>query len=675
MLKQGSLQKSNGRLEQWDDSKLIKAVNKAAARAGETIDFDKLIPLVNKSTSVSELYHKLMVALQLLGYEKTAESYSQYRSYKKEFGGLLMEVWEKTQKALAYGDKSNANVDSLIISSKQSLVRGYVSKELYKHNFLTVDEQEAIQDGYIYIHDLDQLLYPQINCCLFDIGAVMRGGFEMANTKYTEPQSLRTALQLISDIILCASSQQFGGFTVPELDKILVPYYERSLDKHLVDAYTWNIQDAYSYAVEKTEDELKQGLQALSLKTNTIPSSRGDFAFTTVTFGLLDDPETAGTQKNIAKAILRDRMSYDTPPVFPKLVYLYNEETDHEDLFDLAIECSCRCLYPDFLSLSGEGYVPDMYRKHGKAISPMGCRAFLSEGCGSFVGRANIGAVSLNLPMIYMKEGDFWENLRFYMEMIRTLHKKRYEYLAKAPCSTNPLAFTQGGLMGGTKQPDEPIGDIVKNFTASFGITALNELNMLKEGKPLHESEGSFVNEVLGFINNLITEYKEADENLYALYATPAESLCGTQVQQFRNKYGIIAGVSDREYFSNSFHMHVSAEISPFRKQDLEYQFFHQVTGGRIQYTRLDTDKPNVVKGVILRGMMLGFYSGVNGNKCFCQDCAHNANYEMLECDKCGSTNIAQIDRVCGYLGFTRVSGDTRMNKAKLQEIKDRRSM
>lgn len=416
-----------------------------------------------------------------------------------------MEVWEKTQKALAYGDKSNANVDSLIISSKQSLVRGYVSKELYKHNFLTVDEQEAIQDGYIYIHDLDQLLYPQINCCLFDVGAVMRGGFEMANTRYTEPQSLRTALQLISDIVLCASSQQFGGFTVPELDKILVPYYERSLSKHLDDAYKWHIEEAYAYAVEKTEDELKQGLQAFSLKTNTIPSSRGDFAFTTVTFGLLDDEDTYDVQKRIATAILRDRMSYSTPPVFPKLVYLYNEVTNDEELFDLAIECSCRCLYPDFLSLSGEGYVADMYRKHGKAVSPMGCRAFLSEGCGSFVGRANIGAVSLNLPLIYKMEGDFYENLLTYLKMVRTLLAKRYEYVAKAPCSTNPLAFTQGGLMGGTKGPSEPIGDIVKQFTASFGITALNELNMLHEGKPLHESDQTFVTEVVDFINKFIT--------------------------------------------------------------------------------------------------------------------------------------------------------------------------
>lgn len=321
----------------------------------------------------------------------------------------------------------------------------------------------------------------------------MRDGFEMANTKYTEPQSLRTALQLISDIVLCASSQQFGGFTVPELDKILVPYYERSLNKHLEDASNWHIERAWEYALEKTEDELKQGLQAFSLKTNTIPSSRGDFAFTTVTFGLLDDEDNYDTQKSIAQAILRDRMSYSTPPVFPKLVYLYNEKTNDEELFDLAIECSCRCLYPDFLSLSGDGYVADMYRKHGLAVSPMGCRAFLSEGCGSFVGRANIGAVSLNLPMIYKLKGDLFSNLAYYLQMIRGLLVKRYEYIAKAPCSTNPLAFTQGGLMGGTKSPEEPIGDLVKQFTASFGLTALNELNVLHEGKPLHESDQTFI--------------------------------------------------------------------------------------------------------------------------------------------------------------------------------------
>ena len=666
--------KRNGSSEKWDNSKLIKAVNKAASRAGEYIDYTKLLPLINTASTVDEIYGKLMVALPLLGYHETAKTYSQYRAYRKEFSGMLMDVWDKTQKALISGDKNNANVDSLIISSKQSLVRGYVSKELYKHNHLTQQEQAAIQDGYIYIHDLDQLLYPQINCCLFDVAAVMKDGFEMANTRYTEPTSLRTALQLISDIVLCSSSQQLGGYTIAELDKELVPYYHKSWNRNYQEAVNWGIDDLEKYADYKTEDELKQGLQALTLKLNTIPSSRGDFAFTTITFGLLDS-KFQGTQERIATAILKDRMSYQTPPVFPKLVYLYNAETNSQELYDLAIECSCKCLYPDFLSLSGDGYVADMYRKHKKAVSPMGCRAFLSEGTGEFVGRANIGAVSLNLPMIFMLPGDFFTNLSYYLEMTRQLHKKRYEYIAAAPCSTNPLAFTQGGLMGGIKQPSEPIGDIVKQFTASFGVTALNELNVLYEGLPLHESDQEFASEVVEFIQDYIDEIKKEDGYLYALYGTPAESLCGTQVQQFRTRYGIIEGVSDKEYFSNSFHMHVSAELSPFAKQDKEYELFHKVNGGHIQYTRLDTDKPNIVKGVILRGMHLGFYSGVNANKCFCQDCGHSANIELIECDKCGSTNIAEINRVCGYLGYSRISGDTRMNKAKLAEIKDRRSM
>lgn len=669
------LNKRDGTREEWDDNKLITAVNKAASRVGETIDYSLLLPLLRDSTDVDVLYHKLTTALVLLGYSKTSEAYTKYRTYKTEFGSMLLDVWDKTQAALEVGDRNNANVDSLIISSKQSLVRGYVSRELFSYNFLTNSETAANKDGYIYIHDMDQLLYPQINCCLFDVATVLKGGFVMSNNKYTEPQSLRTALQVISDIILCASSQQLGGFTVPEIDKILVPYYERSLEKNLITANKWGITDPVSYAEAMTNEELKQGLQALTLKTNSIPSSRGDFAFTTLTFGLLDDEATKKTQKIIANAILVDRMSYATPPVFPKLVYLYNEPTNDPELFDTAISCSCKCLYPDFLSLSGDGYVSDMYRKHKKAISPMGCRAFLSEGPGYFVGRANVGAVSLNLPMIYKKDGDFFANLDEYLEIVRGFLKRRYEYIASAPCSTNPLAFTQGGLSGGTKKPTDLIGDIVKTFTASFGITALNELNQLHEGKPLHESDQKFVNSVIDHISSSLDKFKKEDGYLYALYGTPAESLCGTQVKQFRAKFGTIQGVSDREYFSNSFHMHVSAEISPFTKQDKEYVLFHKVNGGHIQYTRLDTNKPNVVKGVILRGMYLGFYSGVNDHKCFCQDCGFAEKDEVEFCSECSSHNIATIDRVCGYLGYSKISGDTRMNNSKLSEIRDRRSM
>lgn len=313
------------------------------------------------------------------------------------------------------------------------------------------------------------------------------------------------------------------------------------------------------------------------------------------------------------------------------------------------------------------------------------CRAYLSdwkdaEGTSHFIGRANIGAVSLNLPMIWMKakkgNTNFFNCLSAYLEMVRKFLIKRYRAVANNQASHNPLAFTQGGLFGGYLQPEEKVGDMVKMFTASFGITALNELNVLVEGKPLHESDQKFINEVVSYIRREVDRFKEEDGYLYALYGVPAESLCGTQVQQFRAKYGVIDGVSDKEYFTNSFHMHVSANINPFTKQDKEWELFHKINGGHIGYGRMDVSKPNVVKGIVLRAMSLGYYYGVNAQKSFCDDCGetwHDSNTEV--CPKCGSGNILTIDRVCGYIGYSKQKGHTRFNDAKLAEVKDRISM
>lgn len=314
------------------------------------------------------------------------------------------------------------------------------------------------------------------------------------------------------------------------------------------------------------------------------------------------------------------------------------------------------------------------------------CRAYLSDfydenGEMFFVGRANIGAVALNLPMIYMKAKeeslDFFDVLSYYLEMMRNFLKRRYDVVANNKASTNPLCFTQGGMKGGNLNPEDLIGDIVKGFTASFGITALNELNVLHENKPLHKSDKTFVNEVVDFIDNTVKQYKKEDGYLYALYAVPAESLAGTQREQFVKKYGVVDGVSDKAYFSNGFHCHVSAEISPFEKQDQEFELFHKINGGHIQYTRVDTTKPNIVKGIVLRGMSMGFYSGINANKSFCEDCGWSPEKDVdVECcENCGSKNILEINRVSGYLGFSKQKQHTRFNDAKLAELKDRYSM
>lgn len=447
------------------------------------------------------------------------------------------------------------------------------------------------------------------------------------------------------------------------------------------------------YAYDKLHYDFEKCLRGLEAKLNTITSSRGDTAFVTFSFGCIDNEREDYNmmQADICKYLLQTRINGHgrgkAPAVFPKLVYLYaskNHTKDYQkEVFELALKCSSRCMYPDFLSLDA-GEVGDIYQRTGKAVSPMGCRAFLSDykdenGESYFTGRANIGAVSLNLPMIWKKSDgkDFWKDLDYYLEMIREFHKKRYEYIADMPASTNPLCFCEGGIHGGNKKPWEKIGiDLLRQFTASFGITALNELNVLMEGKPLHLSDRRKVNEVVDYILAKINQFKKDDGFSYALYGTPAESLCGTQLKQFRKMFGVIEGVSDHEYFTNSFHCHVSADITPFEKQDNEYELFHKCNGGHIQYVKMNNpDNIDALREVILRGMKMGFYQGINFSDITCMDCGWHASKPVEECLVCKSKNLLRIERCCGYLSIHSYRGDTRLNDAKLCEIADRISM
>ena len=325
----------------------------------------------------------------------------------------------------------------------------------------------------------------------------------------------------------------------------------------------------------------------------------------------------------------------------------------------------------------------------------MGCRAFLSpwyERGGMnpsddsdepvFVGRFNIGAISLNLPMIYEKarrEGkDFYEVLEYYMQLIRRHHCHTYDYIGSMPASRAPLHFCEGGLYGGNLGYNDKIKPALKAATASFGVTALNELQQAFNGKSIAQ-DGEFALEVMEFINKKIAEWKKEDGHLYAVYGTPAEKLCGKQVEQYRKKYGIKENVSDREYVSNSFHCHVTEDITPIEKQDLEERFWDLFNGGKIQYVRYPVGyNKNAFKTLIRRAMELGFYEGVNRSLSFCNDCGYEAaeDSELGDtCPKCGSRNLTKIDRMNGYLAYSLVKSETRLNSAKMAEIAERKSM
>ena len=708
--------KKDGTIEPYNEQKIIEACNKAARRAMyELSDNDYTKILNDVLTRIDESYdedtdieiydmHNIVESVLEEDYPTVAKMYKEYRNYKKDFVHMMDKVYERSQSIRYIGDKSNANTDSALVATKRSLIYNELSGELYKKFFLTYDEKQAAKDGYIYIHDRSARL-DTFNCCLFDVGNVMHNGFEMGNIWYNEPNYLDTAFDVMGDIILSTAAQQYGGFTVPEVDRILAPYAEKSYHKYKEEFLKyvdpdWELAEerAKQYAVDKVRRDFDQGWQGIEYKLNTVGSSRGDYPFVTVTLGL-----GMGRFEKMASISLLEvhkdgqgKKDHKKPVLFPKIVFLYDEELhgpgkEGEDVFEAGISCSAKTMYPDWLSLTGKGYISSMYKRYKKVISPMGCRAFLSpwyerggmkpadeKDAPVFVGRFNIGAVSLHLPMILAKaraeNRDFYEVLDFYLEMIRQLHIRTYDYLGEMKASTNPLAYCEGGFYGGHLKPSDKIKPLLKPMTASFGITALNELQELYNGKSIRE-DGKFALEVLQYINDKVNQFKEEDGYLYAIYGTPAESLCGLQVEQFRKMYGIVERVSDRPYVSNSFHCHVTEDITPIEKQDCEGRFWELCNGGKIQYVRYPIGyNVEAIRSLVRRAMDLGYYEGVNLSLAYCDDCGHE-ELEMDVCPVCGSKNLTKIDRMNGYLSYSRVHGDTRLNAAKMAEIAERKSM
>ena len=638
--------KKDGTKEDFNVEKIIAAVNKSAGRimyqfSEEEIQYicDYAKKEAEKRSkdgiTIPEMHNIVEGALDHVN-PAVAKSYRDYRNYKQDFIHMMDEVYTKSQSIRYIGDKSNANTDSALVATKRSLIFNELNKELYRKFFMTRDELQACKDGYIYIHDQSARL-DTMNCCLFDIANVLHGGFEMGNVWYNEPKTLDTAFDVMGDIILSTAAQQYGGFTVPEADKVLAPYAEKSYEKYKKEFLkyanpSWEGSEdmAEKYAMDKVKRDFEQGWQGIEFKLNTVGSSRGDYPFVTVTIGL----GTSLFEKMASISLLevhkggQGKPGNKKPVLFPKIVFLYDENIHGvgkscEDVFEAGVQCSAKTMYPDWLSMSGKGYISSMYKQYGKVISPMGCRAFLSpwyERGGMhpadendkpvFVGRFNVGAVSLHLPMILAKSRsesrDFYEVLDYYLEMIRNLHKRTYDYLGAMKASTNPLAYCEGGFYGGHLKPSDRIKPLLKPMTASFGITALNELQELYNGKSIAE-DGEFALEVLEYINKKVNEFKEEDGWLYAIYGTPAESLCGLQVEQFRKMYGIVENVSDRPYVSNSFHCHVTEDLTPIEKQDLEGRFWELCNGGKIQYVRYPIDyNIEAIKSLIRRAMDLG---------------------------------------------------------------------
>lgn len=728
--------KKKGTIENFDANKIKNAIQKSATRVMVTLTNEQQDAVCQYVLSnledgdnvpILKMHNLVETALDKVD-SRVAKSYREYRDNKAALARMFDKVYNKKLGLNFIGDRSNANADSAIITTQRAIVYNELNSELYKKFFLTAEEEQAMSQGYIYIHDRGSRL-DSFNCCLADVKSILSGGFEMGNLHYNEPKTLDVAFDLIGDIIMNMASCQYGGYTISEIDKLLAPYAEKSYKKYyseqlntllstadylgekvLTDMQERHFENiAHEYAMRKVTRDFEQGWQGLEMKLNSVGSSRGDYPFTAVSFGL-DKSIFGSLCSSIALKVRKNGQGaegYKHPVLFPKLSFLYDENLHDKNkplewLFLEAIDCSSKAMYPDYISCTGDGYCGDIYKKYGKTISRMGCRATLApwfekggfepfddNDVPVFEGRMNMGAISLHFPMILQKAKQkyqeasngksldeiFFDELTCYCQLVREIHKRTFDTFAHKKAGTNPLAFCQGGIYGGHFNPEDEIGrEFLRPMTASFGITALNETQYLYNGKSLAEDH-SFALKILQFMNDYKIKATKEDKILYALYGTPAESLCGLQVEQFKKMFGEMKGITDKPYTSNSFHCAVYEKISPIQKQNIEYDMYHYCTGGAIQYCRypLDYNKEAMIS-IVRRAMDMGFYEGVNLQLDYCEDCGHQF-IDSDNCPKCGSNNLTRIERMNGYLGYSRIKGRSMYADHKLAEFKDRVSM
>lgn len=702
-----NVMKKDGHIEVFDTKKIQEAIlasarkilsneeeydmqQKALIIANEVARFLNSTEDENAVIMTSKIHN---VVLEILSkeWEVVGASYGMYRNYRKQMAKTFLKSYEESETVLHDGDKENANKDSDLNSTKQALIannnmRGYM--ETFE---MDKDWIEAHKQGWIHIHDLAERYLRQQNCCLFNMAGLLDGGFQLNGTVYAEPKHFDSAINVVGDVTLFASAQQYGGFTIPEIDTVLAKYAEKSYQSNLKfildkfgDIANEDIMETLEQAAyDMTVRELEQGFQGFETKLNTISNSLGQIPFVTITFGL----DTTQWGREISKAILNVRIKgigeNKSTAVFPKLSFLHRKEINgspespNYDIKQLGIQCSRLRLYPDWLSLDS-GNLAEVYERSNQVVSGMGCRAYLSpfwneQGNEIYTGRSNIGAVTLNLPKIGLEsKGDwnkFFDLIDKYSDIVFAIHEDYYTKISKTKGSSNPLYFCEGGAW--TKVGyDEEVGKIYEASTASLGYIGIYET--LKAMDVPKEKYLKYGTKIVAYLKKLTEKATINYNHLYALYSTPAESLCYRFQKINRKDYGVIKDVTDREYITNSFHVPVWEDVSVPEKIAFEAPFHKLATGGRISYNEFVYGVDNsVLEQAINFAMEKGMYYGVNVVAGTCNQCGYSGDFHD-NCPKCGTHDITVVTRVCGYLSFDQIHGDSRYNPGKQKEVKER---
>lgn len=568
----------------------------------------------------------------------------------------------------------NANKDSRVIPTQRDLLAGVVARHYAKQHLLPKHITAAHERGEIHYHDLDYApFFPMFNCMLIDIEGMMNNGFRMGNAEIENPRSITTATAITAQIIAQVSSHIYGGTSINEIDRIHAPYVRKTFEKHLEKGLHWigDEQKAREYAMEMTEKDCYDAYQALEYEVNTLHTANGQTPFVTFGFGLGTSWEERMVQKSILKNRIRGLGRNKKTPVFPKLVFAikkgvnFSEEDPNYDIKQLALECASKRMYPDILNYD------KLVEVTGSFKTPMGCRSFLSayEENGQLVhdGRNNLGVVSLNLPRIAIEtdsEEEFYKLLDERLALAKEALMTRIQRLDNVRARVAPILYVEGAC-GVRLKPDDKISEIFKNGRASI---SLGYIGIHETIKALFGQGDIFDNEelrqkgveIVEYLRKTVEGWKKETGYGFSLYSTPSESLCDRFCRLDKKAFGVIEGVTEKGYYTNSFHLDVEKKVNPYDKVDFEQLYPEYASGGFICYG----EYPNMNNNLKALENVWDYtydkvpYYGTNTPNDSCYECGFEGEFEAttrgFECPQCKNRNSDRMSvtrRVCGYLG------------------------
>ncbi|MEG3310963.1 anaerobic ribonucleoside-triphosphate reductase [Streptococcus sp. SS-4456] len=680
--------KRDGRMVSFDEQKIFSALSRAnqelehpVSEAGLRLVLEASLQEIGRRfTGDIQIYEiQTIVEQELLKahlYE-LAERYIQYRTQRDfrrhQATDINFEIHKLLSKDQALVNE-NANKDADVFNTQRDLTAGIVGKSIGL-KLLPAHVANAHQKGDIHYHDLDYSPYtPMTNCCLIDFKGMLAQGFKIGNADVESPKSIQTATAQISQIIANVSSSQYGGCSADRIDEVLAPYAELNYQKHLKEAKDWVLPDKQEdYARAKTQKDIYDAMQSLEYEINTLFTSNGQTPFTSLGFGL----GTSWFEREIQKAILNIRIKglgrEGRTAIFPKLIFTVkrglNLEPDspNYDIKQLAVECATKRMYPDMLSYD------KIVELTGSFKVPMGCRSFLQgwqdeNGQDVTSGRMNLGVVTVNLPRIAMESaGDmdkFWEIFAERMAIAKDALVYRVERVKEATPANAPILY-QYGAFGKRLAKTDAVDEVFKHrrATISLGYIGLYEVAAVFYGGQWEDNPEAkdFTVDIIKKMKNLVEDWSDEYGYHFSVYSTPSESLTDRFCRMDTDKFGLVENITDKQYYTNSFHYDVRKNPTPFEKLDFEKVYVEAgASGGFIHYCEYPVlqQNPKALEAVWDYAYDRVGYLGTNTPIDHCYSCDFEGDFEPMErgfkCPNCGNSDPKTVDvvkRTCGYLG------------------------